>query len=260
MKKYNSHQITKKSEKTWSYEKRRKSYKKPIIICAVLCFIVIALLCLLKLYTVDTVTIEGNIHYTNEEIQDMVLGGRWGRNSIYLSLKYKNKEIKNIPFIETMDVSIVSPHAVKIVVYEKAMAGYVEYMDQFFYFDKDGVIVESSNIKTLGIPQILGLSFDHIILYEKLPVEDDQIFKQILDITQLLNKYGIVVDKIYFDKDYKITLYFGEARVKLGNTDYIDEKIMRLKFILPQLDGKKGVLRMDNYSTDVDNITFELDK
>lgn len=260
MKKYNSHQITKKSEKTWNYEKRRKSYKKPITIGTVLCLIAIAFLCVWKLYTVDTVTIEGNIHYTNEEIQDMVLGGRWGRNSIYLSLKYKNKEIKDIPFIETMDVSIVSPHAVKIVVYEKAVAGYVEYMDQFFYFDKDGVIVESSNIRTLGIPQILGLSFDHIILYEKLPVVDDQIFKQILDITQLLNKYGIVVDKIYFDKDYKITLYFDEARVKLGNTDNIDEKIMRLKSILPELDGKKGVLRMDNYSTDQENITFELDK
>ena len=101
---------------------------------------------------------------------------------------------------------------------------------------------------------------NHIILYEKLPVVDDQIFKQILDITQLLNKYGIVVDKIYFDKDYKITLYFDEARVKLGNTDSIDEKIMRLKSILPELDGKKGVLRMDNYSTDQENITFELDK
>ncbi len=46
----------------------------------------------------------------------------------------------------------------------------------------------------------------------------------------------------------------------MGNTDNIDEKIMRLKSILPELDGKKGVLRMDNYSTDEENITFELDK
>ncbi len=260
MKNNNSHRFTKKSEKKWNSKKKKRSYIKPVIISVVICFMVIAAIFVWKKYTVDTVTIEGNVHYTNEEIQEMVLGGKWGRNSLYLSLKYKNKEVKNIPFIETMDVSIVSPHAVKITVYEKAVAGYVEYMNQFFYFDKDGVIVESSNIRTMGIPQILGLSYDHVVLYEELPVEDTEIFKKILDITQLLNKHGIMVDKIYFDKNYKITLYFNEARVKLGNTDYIDEKIMRLKLILPQLEGKKGVLRMDNYSTDVENITFELDK
>ena len=213
-----------------------------------------------QIYTVDTVTIEGNIHYTNEEIQDMVMGDGWGDNSIYLAMKYKNKEITDIPFIETMDVTIMSPHAVKITVYEKALAGYVEYMGQFFYFDKDGMIVESSDVRTLGIPQILGLEFNYIVLYEKLPVENDEIFKQILDVTQLLNKYDIDVDKIYFDKDYNITLYFEEARVKLGSVDYIDEKVMRLKSILPELAGKKGVLRMESFTTDVENITFELDE
>ena len=233
--------------------------KKPIILLACFLVLFIAFIIFLRIYTIDTVTIEGNIHYTNEEIQNMIMGDKWGQNSVYLSMKYKNKEIKDIPFIETMDVTILSPHAVKITVYEKAMAGYVEYMDQFFYFDKDGTIVESSNVRTMGIPQILGLDFDHIVLYEKLPIENETIFKQILDVTQLLNKFDINVDKIYFDKDYNITLYFGDARVKLGSTDYIDEKVMKLKSILPQLEGKKGVLRMENYSTDMEKITFELD-
>ncbi len=234
--------------------------KKPIIIISILFVIILVIYIVTQIYTVDTVTIEGNIHYTNEEIQDMVMGDGWGDNSIYLAMKYKNKEITDIPFIETMDVTIMSPHAVKITVYEKALAGYVEYMGQFFYFDKDGMIVESSDVRTLGIPQILGLEFNYIVLYEKLPVENDEIFKQILDVTQLLNKYDIDVDKIYFDKDYNITLYFEEARVKLGSVDYIDEKVMRLKSILPELAGKKGVLRMESFTTDVENITFELDE
>lgn len=233
--------------------------KKPVIICGILLTVLIAFLIVSSIFTVDTVTIEGNVHYTNEEIQNMVMGDKWGSNSIYLSIKYKDKEIENIPFIETMDVTIISPHAVKITVYEKALAGYVEYMGQFFYFDKDGMIVESSNVRTLGIPQILGLDFNYIVLYEKLPVENETIFKQILDVTQLLNKYDINVDKIYFDKEYNITLYFEDARVKLGSTEYIDEKVMKLKSILPQLEGKKGVLRMENYSTDTQKITFELD-
>ncbi len=211
-------------------------------------------------FTVKTVIVEGNVHYSDEEIQEMVLGGKLGRNSLYLTLKYRNKQIEDVPFIETMDVDIVSNDTVKITVYEKTMAGYVEYMDRYFYFDNDGTVVESSDIRTLGIPQIKGLEFDHIVLLEKLPVEDDTIFNHILDISQLLDKYGISAEQIYFDRDYQITLYFGQAKIKLGGTEYIDEKIMKLKMILPSIEDKKGTLRMENYTADSANVTFELEE
>ena len=214
---------------------------------------------LLQFFTIDTIIVDGNVHYSDEEIHAMVLDGRFDHNSIYLSLKYHNKQIEDIPFIETMDVKILSPNSIRITVYEKSMAGFVEYMGQYFYFDKDGTVVESSSIKTLGVPQIKGLQFDHIVLLEKLPVEDDTIFKHILDISQLLEKYGISAEQIYFDKNYQITLYFGECRIKLGNTDYIDEKIMKLKMILPNIEGKKGVLRMENYTPQSTDVTFELE-
>ena len=140
------------------------------------------------------------------------------------------------------------------------MAGFVEYMGQYFYFDKDGTVVESSTVKTMGVPQIKGLQFDHIVLLEKLPVDDDTIFNHILDISQLLEKYGISAEQIYFDKDYQITLYFGQAKIKLGSTEYIDEKNMKLKMILPSIEEKKGTLRMENYSSDSSNVTFELEE
>ena len=211
-------------------------------------------------FTVKNVVVEGNFHYTDEEIQEMVLGGTLGRNSLYLTLKYHNKQVEDVPFIETMDVNIVSADTVKITVYEKTMAGFVEYMGQYFYFDKDGTVVESSDVKTLGIPQIKGLKFDHIVLLEKLPVDDETIFNHILDISQLLDKYGIRAEQIYFDNDYKVTLYFGDAKIRLGSTDYIDEKIMKLKMILPSIEDKKGTLRMENYTSDSSNVTFELEE
>lgn len=210
-------------------------------------------------FTVDTVIVEGNVHYSDEEIQQMVLGGRLGHNSLYLTLKYHNKQVEGVPFVETMDVKILSPDTVKIMVYEKSMAGFVEYMGQYFYFDKDGTVVESSSVKTLGVPQIKGLQFDHIVFLEKLPVEDDTIFNHILDISQLLEKYGILAEQIYFDQNKEITLYFGKCRIKLGSTDYIDEKIMKLKMILPNIEDKKGVLRMENYTPQSTDVTFELE-
>ena len=230
-----------------------------LIFCFFLLVILISLLYVSQKFKVRTVYVQGNKHYTNEEIKNMVMSGKLGDNSIFLSLKYRNKGVENVPFVEKMDVEIMSPDTIKIYVYEKALAGYVEYLRRNMYFDKDGIIVESSAEKTLGIPQVTGLDFGYVVLYEKLPVENDTVFRLVLNITQVLNKYELATDRIYFDSKYQITLYFGDAKAKIGGDDYLDEKVMKLKTILPELEGKKGTLHMENYSEDMQNITFELE-
>ena len=127
------------------------------------------------------------------------------------------------------------------------------------YFDKDGIVVETSDEKTIGIPQVTGLKYGYVVLYQKLPVENDTVFRLVLNVTQALNKYEIATDRIYFDSDYQITLYFDEAKAKIGSEDYLDEKVMKLKTILPELEGKKGTLQMENYTEEVQNITFEIE-
>lgn len=235
--------------------------KKLLVITALVMLLGVGTAYFIEKYTVDTIIVEGSTHYTTEEINEMVIGdGFFAKNSVFLSLRYRNKEIKDVPFIETMSVRILSPTSVKITIYEKAVAGFVEYMGQFIYFDKDGTAIESSAVRTEGIPQVIGMEFDHVVMYEKLPVSDPDIFKKILDVSQLLAKYEIKVDKIFFDKDYRITLYFDQARVKLGTFDNVDEKIIRLKAILPELKGKKGVLKMENYTPDTNITTFEFDE
>ena len=128
------------------------------------------------------------------------------------------------------------------------------------YFDKDGTVVEASDAKTAGIPQVTGIPFNQVVLYEPLPVDNQGVFKEILYMTQILSKYEISADKIYFDDSYEMTLYFGDVRVKLGNDDNVEEKISRLKQILPAAAGTKGVFHMENYSGSGSNVTFEQDK
>ncbi len=210
-------------------------------------------------YTITTVYVEGNIHYDNEEIIEMVMDGAYGKNSLFLSMKYENKSIEGIPFVEKMDVSVLDPHTVKIEVYEKALAGYVEYLERYMYFDKDGIIVESSTQKTPGVPMVTGLSFDHVILHQPLPVEDIEVFKDILSITQLVNKHNLSIDRIYFGHDASLTLYFDSVKVALGSRDYLEEKVMQLQYMLPELSGKSGTLRMENYAEGTKTITFEPD-
>lgn len=260
--------IKKEKKKIYTYEKSPKIVRMPktrkvngktlAILGAALLILCIFLL-IMDRYTVKTITVEGNVHYSNDEIVDMVIKNRLDHNSLYLSLKYRKKGIEGIPFIEKMSVSILAPDTIKITVYEKAVAGYIEYLGKYMYFDKDGIVVETSDKKTMGIPQITGLEFNYVVLHESLPIENTEIFQSILDITQLLTKYEISAEKIYFDKNNQMTLYFENIRVRLGDISNIDDKIIRLKAILPELEGQKGILRMENYEEGMKNITFNKD-
>lgn len=227
-----------------------------VIVLTVIFIILGAVYYLLVNFNVENVYVEGNEHYTAEEIKNIVEAGRFGDNSIFLSMKYRNKSVTGIPFVEKMDVDVIDRHSIKISVYEKTLAGYVEYLGTYMYFDKDGVIVESSNMKTKGIPLVTGLEFDHFVMYEPLPIDNEDIFQNILNITQMLNKYGIEPDKINFDSEYKMKLYFDNVRVDLGDDNLLEEKIQRIDAIVPQLEGASGVLQMNNYSADKQDIIF----
>lgn len=251
--------LLKRAEKA-AKPKKSKKFFIPIIFLAVLFLLFLAAYYYITAnYTVTTVYVEGNVHYTDEEIMNMVMEGRYGDNSLLLSVKYKDKSIEGVPFVEKMDVSVLDPHTIKIEVYEKALAGYVEYLERYMYFDKDGIVVESSTQKTEGVPMVTGLTFDHVVLHEPLPVEDKEIFKDILSITQLVNKYQLSVDRIYFGTDGDLTLYFEGVKAALGNRDNLEEKIMELQYMLPELSGKSGTLRLENYTEETKTTTFEPD-
>ena len=246
------------------YRKQQKKKRKWPIVLLILFFMAGLVLgagyYVLSTYTIKNVYVEGNIHYTQEEIQEIVMDGLLGNNSLYLSLKYKKKGIEDIPFVDVMDVNILSPDTIKIIVYEKALAGYVAYMDSYMYFDKDGYVVESSQIKTPGVPQITGLKFDYCTLGQKLPVEQVEIFTRIMDLTRLMSKYELSPDRIYFRDYTEITLYFAEVRVALGVGNNLEEKLMVLPALLTNLEGRKGVLRMENYTRDTITTVFETDE
>jgi cell division protein FtsQ len=236
-----------------------RNKRKLIIVSLLVILLAIAVITILSVFSITKITITGNEQYTEEEIEQLIFENRYCYNSIYLYWKYNYKKNYSFPFIDTIDVEMVSSNEVKINIYEKRMVGYIEYLGSYMYFDKDGIVVESSSNKVEGVPLITGLQFDHIILHNTLAVDDESVFNTILSVTQLLSKYEIIPNKIYFNSSYEMTFYFGDARVYLGKDNETEEKIIRLKSILPDLDGLSGILHMENYQEGVSSITFEKD-
>lgn len=232
---------------------------KVIIISIVMLLLVFSVLLAAGIFRVDEVEVTGNSYYTKEEIVNLVMGEN--KNALYLVFLYDYLGGKEIPFVDSVEVSMVSPSHIKIRVYEKTMIGYVEYMGANLYFDKDGTVVESSGEVLEGIPCIKGLKFDTLTLYQPLNVENMEVFDMLLSMTQMMKKYDLEPDAITLKNDStEIVLTFGNVRINLGTGENMDEKAARIRSLLPDLEDKSGVLHMEEYTSQSTNISFIRDK
>ena len=237
------------------FKRERKGIYIGIIGLVLVVFIVILLTC----FKINDIEVTGNVHYSEEQIKDFVLSEGYIDNTVLLMLKNKVKPIEDIPFIAKIDIEYEGPHKILVTVYEKAMAGCIEYMDQYVYFDQDGYVLEISLTKLDDTPCITGIFFDSMELHEKLPIEDTARFKTILTLTQLIQKYDVKVDSIRFTSEGEVVLKYEDIRIELGDGSKIEEQLIDLNRMLEPLKGKKGTLDLKDFDTATGTASFRVD-
>lgn len=208
-----------------------------------------------NLYRLKNITIEGLTRYTEEEFKKKLERNVLTSVTPFFCLT-DTFSPEEIPFIEKYEISYVDSHTARIVVHEKRVTGCVIIMGRYMFFDKDGIIVETSNEQLEGVPIITGLEFDEIVLYQKLRVQKQSLFDTILELTRLIEKNGISVQKIAFDSGYEVTLYADGLVVLLGKKTSYDEALNALVGIIASLKGRTGTLDMQNYSKENADVIF----
>lgn len=237
-----------------------KKKKKGVLAGVIAAVVVIALLILFTCFHISDIEVTGNQHYSKEQIKDFVLENGYIDNTVLLMLKNKIDPIEDIPFIAKLDIEYVNAHKITITVYEKAMAGCVEYMNSYVYFDQDGYVLEISGRKLEDAPCITGMSFDTMELHEKLPIEDKDRFKLILKLTQLIQKYELKIDSIRFTTEGEIVLQHEDIRIEIGDGSILERQLVDLNQILEGLAGKKGTLDMKDFEVMNGKASFKPDK
>lgn len=242
-------------------ERRRKKRRKIGLYILLILILLIAagVFIVMNVFTVENVVVEGNELYSSTQIENMVLNDEYSGNSLYVDLKYRFVDIGEVPFVDTMEVSLDNPHTVHIKVYEKGMLGYlyINSIGQNAYFDKDGFVVETSTEVIDGVPKITGISCEEVVLYEKLQLENSDILRDLLNLTQTLKKYNLLPDEIQYDSNMEPVLYYGTIQVKIGSEDNLSQKVVRLSIILPQLDGLSGTLHLETWTPETTDIIWD---
>jgi cell division protein FtsQ len=232
-------------------------YRKWWIMLGVVLLIVFCLF----FFRVSEVTVEGNSFYSESQMAEMFQDNVLERNVLSFWLLDKLSLTPELPFVTEYEITFPSVNTVHVRLYEKTVVAGISYMNQYIYFDNEGMVLKSTDEPEKKIPLFETKNLTTFTLYSKVKMEDETLLEQILNLANLFQHYEVDWDTVTFNEDNEAYLYAGDITVKLGKRDNYDEQISALASILEQAKKKKLKGTMDLTGYDVKgNVIFTEEK
>lgn len=232
---------------------------RKLVIGSVAVVVLAAAVFFFTFFQVKTVEVIGNDHYTEDELKEKILKGSMTSNAILAPLFYSKNAAEELPYIESFNVRRSGRNRLIISVKEKSVVGCIPYLDSYVYFDSNGYFVEGSKTRDTKVAFFDGIQPKKVVMEEKLPIKET-VLNTAVALSTIFAKNDMVPDHIMFDDSYEISLLYGDITVQLGKDEYLEDKMTRAIAILPQLEGQKGILHMENISRNSKTVTFEAEE
>lgn len=230
-----------------------KVLKRIFVTILVLAFVVF--LCYF-IFHLDTVKVEGTEYYSDEEIKQAVFTRDFSDNEIMFFIYSKIYGINTLPFVEEIEAEYHNPRFMTLHVYDKTISGCIQYMGQYVYFDKDGIVLQTLPERLDGVPVVVGINFGNFTVGKPFEVEDDSVFDSIMNISQQIEHYGMHIDKIKIT-DGAVRLTRGSLKIDLGKKERYDDEMAELAGVMEEAAKQNlnlnGTIDMENYK-EGDNI------
>ena len=162
-------------------------------------------------FSIQKIQISGNNTYTNAEIIEAMKDDGYIDNTLLMIAQNQIFDQTYLPFIEKVSMSYDDSHILKVKS-EKRNFGqaFFKYMNEYVYFNENGIAMESRNTLFEGVPVVTGVKFNEMnlkkkILENKVPVKKNY-FNTIVSITKKITTYKLNVSEIHFEGEDDITL------------------------------------------------------
>lgn len=189
-------------------------------------------------FTVDSIEVQGNKHYTSEEIIN-ISHAVPGRNLLYNTNESEIVAyLEQNPYIKSAEVKRKLPSTILIVVQERSERMAFKYDNDYLVMDGEGILLR----KTRNAPQttlVEGLIVNKIKLGEKIGTEDrektnqaiDLISQMIssdlyfvkLDVSNLKRVKAYIYDNLLVRADYNTLM----TNMKNGHLHQVVEKLLK---------------------------------
>ena len=202
-------------------ENRKKEKKKKqrrfrtwvyVTACALMVIIFGFFFSISGFFTVDSIEVEGNEHYTNEEIIN-ISHAVPGRNLIYHTNKSEMLSyLEQNPYIKSAEIKRKLPSTILIVVKERSERMAFKYDDDYLVMDEEGVLLKKARSKP-KTTLVEGLIVNKIKLGEKIGTEDKEKTNKVIDLIKSMTDADLYFVKIDISNTKKVKAYIYDNLV-----------------------------------------------
>lgn len=244
-------------------KKRKRKAVFGVLLRVFLALVIVALLAFMSIvffFTVEDVTYSGSTLYSDAQLSKMLFTDEYSTNSVYCLVKNKLFPRTDIPFVETVEVTMSDPNHLSVKITEKVFAGRMADVDgNQLYFNEDNEVTEVSTAVLDGVVEVTmeDVQLSGLVKGDSLPFKSKRS-KEVQNLFSDLDEQNIAVSAVHFYSDGSITMEYGTILINMGSSTNLDAKILRLKYILPQIEGQTGTLHLEDWSEGNRDIVFEM--
>jgi cell division protein FtsQ len=157
-------------------------------------------------FTVDSIEVEGNDHYTSEEIINMAHAVP-GRNLIYHTNKTEIIDyLEQNPYIKSADVVRKLPSTLLIVVNERTESMAFKYDDEYLVMDSEGILLRKS--RSLPLTTLVeGMIVNKIKLGEVVGTEDKDKANKAIKLISSMTAADLYFVKVDMSNNKRVKAY-----------------------------------------------------
>lgn len=235
--------------------KRKRSRALPVLIPV----LILAVCVLVAVFGCKTEHLEitGQHIYETGELDSLLRAQVHSDNSIRFWAHYRFRYRGEIPFVGRVQVKLKGLKTLEVTVTEEDVVAYLDHADSRLYLDERGVLMENSPQELPGIGKVLGMEAASSVVGEVPKVEDPALLKSACQVMKAAGRYGMMPDSVSVDEKGDMSLYCGNIRCALGQAEHLEEKVALAAVLLPKLEGKTGILHLEDYDGTTGNRSFE---
>src|SRR5438270_6785566 len=176
-----------------------------------------------RLDSSDNIELAGLSNVTRVQIME-VMGGDIGRNIFFIPLDQRQKQVEQIPWVESASVMRFEPNRIKIQIHERTPVAFARVGSKVMLIDAGGILMELTGRKKFSFPVIVGISGGESLSTRAAQMK---IYNQLIrELDSAGGHYSQDLSEVDLSdpEDVKVLTNDseGEVLVHLGSDNYLD--------------------------------------
>ena len=241
-------------------EKRRKAALRKVRFWTILSLVLLTagafIFSISGFFTVDSIEVHGNDHFTAEEIINIAHAVP-GHNLIYdMDKKDIEDYLLQNPYIKKVVVTRKLPSTIVITVVERQQACAFKYDDDYLIMDDEGILLKKTRTEP-KLTMVTGLVVSRLKLGETIGTQNQTMFGRLLRLIRTMNAsdmYFVRIDMSDYEENGSVRAYIYDKLIVKTNYDLLMENLKngRLHRVVEKLfeDGiKRGTITFSEDGT-----------